>query len=128
MNRSHLDAPLGQFRLWIAALVPVFAWALHLFTSYAFVEWYCRYAAQFDAELVTVGLNTIFVISLLIGVSGCVLCYRNRKVITQSSLESGRSGSGRGLFVSNAGLLLGLFMVAFILVQWLPGLMVPPCS
>jgi len=113
---------VSNLRLWLSAFAPVLAWALHVSVSYAFVELYCQQLATMGDRAALAILSLFTAAMLLLAIAGCVRCYQNRRAICLAP-ENQR----RGLFVATSGLLLGIFMVASILMQTLPLLVVPPC-
>ncbi len=113
---------ISNLRLWLSAFAPVLAWALHVSVSYAFVELYCQQLSALGDRAALVILSLFTAAMLLMAILGCVRCYQNRRAIRLAP-ESQR----RGLFIATSGLLLGIFMIASILMQTLPLLVVPPC-
>ena len=113
---------VSDLRLWLSAFAPVLAWALHVSVSYAFVELYCQQLAVMG-DRVALWILSLFTASmLLLAIAGCTGCYQNRRTICLAP-----KNQRRGLFVATSALLLGIFMVASILMQTLPLLVVPPC-
>lgn len=113
---------ISDRRLWLSAFAPALAWALHVSGSYAFVELYCRQLAFMGSAAALWILFSFTALMLLLAIVGCVQCYRNRDVISHD-----QTGHRRGLFVATSGLLLGIFMVASILMQTFPLMVLPPC-
>lgn len=113
---------VSNLRLWLSAFAPVLAWALHVSVSYAFVELYCQQLADIGDSAALWILSLFTAAMLLMAIAGCLRCYQNRRAISRAP-----AGQRRGLFVATSGLLLGIFMVASILMQTLPLLVVPPC-
>ncbi len=112
---------VSNLRLWLSAFVPALAWALHLAVSYGLVELYCyQFTRMGDAVAVWV-LSAVTLLTLVAAFAGTLFCYWNRRIILN------RAGAHRGLFIATSGAVLGVFMIATILMQTLPVIMVPPC-
>lgn len=111
--------------LWACWLSPVAAWALQLFFSYSFVEWYCKNPATMSASSVKIALFAVTFLCFLIAVSFVFVAYRLSKNLRQFQQES---ASMRSLFMVRGGVLISAFLAVTIVFQGWPGMVLPVCA
>jgi hypothetical protein len=97
--------------LWAGLLLPPFAWALQMAISYAAVPWLCRLGAS-RALLVAVPVG-----GLAVALAGLFVAYRNWRAAGSGWRATGKSAVDRARFMSLAGLLLGGYVSAIIVLQ-----------
>lgn len=117
---------IGTRILWAGCALPVVAWGVQLFVSYGLVEWHCENPRAMQPAMVDLLLYGLSAAMLVLAVAGGWLAWRARRRLKLQ--RTGYPDRARRLFMANSGVLLALFLAVAIVVQTLPGLMVPGCQ
>lgn len=108
---------------WLGLGLPPLAWVIQAAVNYALVPWLCRW------ERGTLLIHAVSAVALLLALVGMGLSWHEWRRHGGGSLLAAGSGlHERPRFMALWGLLLGGFLSAVILVQALPGFVVPPCE
>lgn len=97
--------------LWAGLLLPPAAWAVQMAISYAAVPWLCRFGAS-RALLVVVAVG-----GLAVALAGVFLAWRNWRDAGGGWRATGKGAVDRVRFMALAGLLLGGYVAAIIVLQ-----------
>jgi hypothetical protein len=111
----------GIAALWGGVLLAPFAWALQLGVGYALVDRVCESGHSFLHHLLTL-------IALLIAAGGLYLAWHSWHVAGPQWPDSGGDPVSRSRFIALSGLMLSIFFTVAIIAQWLPTLILDPCS
>ncbi len=109
--------------LWLLASMGIVAWAVHLFASYALVEWYCQpgdVGRLLSGSMLSLLLMLLTVLCCGVALLGAFLSRHRLKTVER--------GYRRARFMLSAGLLLGLFLAMAILLQGWPLFFLSPCQ
>lgn len=113
--------PEGLLTLWVGVLLAPLAWFLHQQVSYLLV-----YRACESGSLAGFAVSTVLML-LLVGAGG-FLAWRAWKYVGGGWRETGDRDLDRTRFLALLGLMgSGLFSV-LIAAQWIPTLLVGPCT
>lgn len=106
-------------RIILSLLLPIFAWAAHLFGSYAFTEWRClakTHGSTLNQPYLFALLASLSLLACLVGI---LLAF---KVLQQQPKPESVA-----LFFVYAAIILNTYLLVTVLVQSLPLILVPLC-
>jgi hypothetical protein len=125
---AHSELP-GVVQLWSGWFIGVAAWGLHLFLSYALVEWYCVNPTVLQPATVKIGLHGLTIICFALALYGGRLVWRIHRTLQVNGEEVSNGGRGwvRSRFMTCGGIMLTGFMAVLILVEGIPNFVFEPC-
>jgi hypothetical protein len=118
---SYFLQPKGIAALWRGVLMAPSAWALQLGIGYALVDWICENGHTILFHLLTLA-------ALLLAASGLYPAWHCWQIAGTQWPDSGGEPVSRSRFMALGGLMLSIFFTVAIIAQWLPTLLLDPCS
>jgi hypothetical protein len=126
------DPHFALLLLWLCLLTGPLAWAMQLSVAYPFVEWACE-----QEWMILVHGATL--LALALASLATYLSWHNLKLHrTLSRINENPQSSRRGSetesamppreFMALAGLIVSSFFMMVIIMQWLPVLILDPCT
>jgi hypothetical protein len=114
----------GTGVLWLGWFIGIFAWAIHLFASYALVEWHCQNPEVIQMSTAKLILHLISLGTLGMAVYGIHLTWSLWHRHRGSAADTTRR---RIVFMARGGFLVNMFMAVLILVEALANFIHPVC-
>lgn len=113
-------APRGTALLWFGILAGPVAWAIRLQVSYVLVPYACAAESQLSIHIVTA-------VTALLAASGAFVAWRAHRALGEGSTAAS-GAAGRSRFMALAGIVIGIWFIAQILVEGVPAFIVSACA
>lgn len=131
IKMAEHDPVYALVLLWLCILAGPLSWSMQLAVAYPLLDWSCRAEHLLPVHLVTL-------VAFLLSASSAYLSWHNLELHrTLDSINENPNSQKRGStsesempprqFMALAGLMLSLFFLLVIIIQWLPVLVLDPC-
>lgn len=122
-DSSWFSQPRGIAALWFGLLAGPVVWGLHLGISHFMVDWVCAGSARGG------WFHGVTLIAVAVSVAGAIRAWHSHQRLgTETPDDSAGDVHDRSRFMTTGGMALSVFFTMVIVAQWLPTLLLDPCT